>query len=65
MFFQGFKSYRGRAVQAERNLTTRFLPSVMGRASKKETNFLLSEKDLVKEAAEERVLGPSLTTNGT
>lgn len=65
MFFQGFKSYRGKAVQGKRNLTTRFLCSVMGRVSKKETDFLLSEEDLVKETAEGQVLGPSLTTNGT
>lgn len=33
MFFQGFKSYRGKAVQAKRNLTVRFLCSVIGRMS--------------------------------
>lgn len=30
MFFRGFKSYRGKAVQAKRNLTIRFLCSVIG-----------------------------------
>lgn len=62
MSFQGFESYRGKAW---RNLTTGFLRSVAGRASKNETNFLLSEKDLVKESAEGRVLGPALSANGT
>lgn len=33
MFFQGFKSYGGKAVQAKRNLTIRFLCSVIGRMS--------------------------------
>lgn len=34
MFFQGFKSYRGKAVQAKGNVrTVRFLWSVIGRMS--------------------------------
>jgi len=33
MFFQGFKRYGGKAVQAKRNLTVRFLCSVIGRVS--------------------------------